>query len=315
MEQPAQARWKQQSMMLDELRHELDELFSIYEWERDPAMSRWVPRVYQALDYDYTRILEPDFCVRFNGLMLRAAETVEQVYCAAFPGPEVVGQVLEGRKGSALLFLHHPVDMEVAGTGFLPIAPRVLEEMKAMGISVYSCHAPLDCHHEIGTNASIVQAFQAQVERSFAQYGSGFAGRIGLIRPVSLDELITKGKEVFGVERVKVGGTEPASISRVAIVAGGGDDVELMEEAETLGAQAYISGEWYTRTNPPGESERRWAEDNRVACQKYAESTKMALLGFSHAATEFLVMRLQMADYFRRRGLQVECLEQSDWWR
>jgi hypothetical protein len=205
--------------------------------------------------------------------------------------------------------------MEVGGAGFVPIAPSVLEQMKAKGISVYSCHAPLDCHNEIGTNASIVQAFQVQVEQSFARFGSGFAGRIGVIMPVSLEELITKGKEVFGVERVELGGTEPACITRVAIVAGGGDDVELMEEAEMLDAQAYISGEWTTRTNPSGESERCWAEANRAACQTYAESTKMALLGFSHAATEFLVMRGQMADYFRRRGLQVECLGQSDWWR
>jgi hypothetical protein len=74
-------------MLLQELRHELDELFSIPEWEQDPAMSRWVPRVYQPIDYDYTRILEPDFCARYNGLMLRAADTVQLVYCAAFPSP------------------------------------------------------------------------------------------------------------------------------------------------------------------------------------------------------------------------------------
>jgi putative NIF3 family GTP cyclohydrolase 1 type 2 len=302
-------------MMLDELRRELDELFSIAEGEPDPAMSRWVPRVYQAVDYDYTQILEPDFCVRFNGLMLRAAETFEQVYCAAFPCREVLGQVTKRGNGSALLFLHHPVDMEVAGAGFLPIPPPVLEQMKANRVSVYSCHAPLDCHDEIGTNASIIQAFRIQVEQSFAQYGSGFAGRIGTLTPVPVDELITTGKKVFGVARVEVGGAKPASISRVAIVAGGGDDVELMEEAETLGAQAYISGEWYTRTTPVDESERRWAEANRAACQTYAQSTKMALLGFSHAATEFLVMKGQMADYFRHRGLPVECLAPSDWWR
>jgi hypothetical protein len=205
--------------------------------------------------------------------------------------------------------------MEVAGAGFLPLSPPALEQMKANRISVYSCHAPLDCHDEIGTNASIVQAFQVQVEHSFARFGRGFAGRIGAIPPIRLDELISRGKEVFGVERAEVGGAEPASIARVAIVAGGGDDVELMEEAETLGAQAYITGEWYTRAMPADESERRWAEANRAACQTYAQSTKMALLGFSHAATEFLVMRGQLADFFRRRGLQVECLEPSDWWR
>jgi hypothetical protein len=187
--------------------------------------------------------------------------------------------------------------------------------MRDEGISIYSCHAPLDCHDEIGTNASIGEAFRVRVEQSFAQYGNGFAARMGVIRPVSLDDLVAKGKEVFGVERAEVGGAEPAQITRVAIVAGGGDDVELMEEAETLGAQAYITGEWYTRTMPPEESERRWAEGNRAACELYAQSSKMAMLGFSHAATEFLVMRSQMADWFQRQGLGVECLEQSDWWR
>ena len=164
-------------MTLDELKQELDGLFSIYEWGQDPVMSRWVPRVYQSIAYDHTRVLEPEFCGRFNGLMLRSAETVEQVYCAAFPCPEVVGEVLERAKGNTLLFLHHPVDMEVSGTGFLPIPPKALEQMKARGISIYSCHAPLDFHDEIGTNASIVQAFQMQVEQSFAEYGNGFAGR------------------------------------------------------------------------------------------------------------------------------------------
>jgi hypothetical protein len=266
-------------MRIDELRQGLDALFSMAEWERDPSMSRWVPRAYQAVGYDYTQILEPDFCARFNG------------------------------------FLHHPIDMEVAGIGFLPIPPKALVQMKTRGISVYACHAPLDCHDEIGTNVSIVQAFQVQVEQSFARYGRGFAGRIGSIAPLGLDELIAKGKEVFGIDRVEVGGAEPAAIGRVAIVAGGGDDVELFQEAEALGARAYISGEWYTRTTPAEESERRWAETNRAACQAYAASSGMALLGFSHAATEFLVMRSQMAGYFRRRGLLVECLKQSDWWR
>jgi putative NIF3 family GTP cyclohydrolase 1 type 2 len=302
-------------MMLDELRRALDDLFSIQEWQSDPAMSRWVPKVYQDLSYDYTRILEPDFCLRFNGLMLRSAGTVEQIYCATFPSPEVIGHVLDLRQGNALLFLHHPIDMEVGGVGFLPIPPRALEQMQALGISIYACHAPLDCHDEIGTNASIVQALRVQVEQNFARYGLGFAGRIGILAPLSLEALIAKGKEIFGVECVIVGGAAPEVITRVAIVPGGGDDPELMEEAETLGAQVYITGEWYTRTVPSDESDRDWAEGNRSACQRYARSTKMALLGFSHAATEYLVMDRQMAAYFQRKGLQVKCLGQSDWWR
>jgi hypothetical protein len=187
--------------------------------------------------------------------------------------------------------------------------------MKAQGISIYACHAPLDCHDEIGTNASIVEALQVQVEGRFAAYGAGFAGRIGRIGPVGVDELIKKGREIFRVERVEAGGARPAWIRRAAIVAGGGDDVDLMEEAEALGAEAYITGEWYTRTRPGDGSERDWAETNRLACQTYAASSGMALLGFSHAATEFLVMERQMAGLFGGMGLPVECLAQTDWWR
>ena len=300
---------------LDKLRRELDGLFSIDEWERDPAMSHWIPSLYEAIGYDYAQILEPHFCLRHNGLMLRSADDVEQVFCAAFPCPEVVEAVLAESNGTALLFVHHPVDMEVSGAGFAPIPPESLERLRSHGVSIYSCHAPLDCHDEIGTTASIVQAFRVQVEQRFARFGNGYAGRIGTVESASFYDLIEKGKRVFGVERVEAGGAQPASVTRVAIVAGGGDDPELLEEAEQMGAQAYITGEWYTRTTPRDEQGRAWAARNRAACEAYAKSSKMALLGFSHAATEYLVMKTQMAGYFAESGLSVLCLEQPDWWR
>jgi putative NIF3 family GTP cyclohydrolase 1 type 2 len=300
---------------LESLRGGLDNLFSIPAWERDPAMSRWLPRLYEALGYDPAQILEPDFCRRHNGLMLRAGDKVDAVYCAAFPCPEVVEAVLARSSGHALLFLHHPIDMEVAGAGFLPLLPPDLEQMRAAGISIYACHAPLDCHDQIGTNISIAAAFGVQVEQGFARYGLGYAGRIGTIAPATVDELVERGKRIFGLDRVEVGGARPDPVTRLAIVAGGGDDVEVMEEAEALGAQVYITGEWFTRTVPAEEGERRWAEGNRAACRAYAANSSMALLGFSHAASEHLVMEAQMAGWFRQRGLQVECLPQADWWR
>lgn len=300
---------------LNEVVYELDKLFSIRDWGADPAMSRFVPQVYQGIGYDHTKFFEVDFCERYNGLMLRSGDAVKEVYCAAFPSPEVLEKLLVITSGEALLFTHHPVDMEVSGVGFLPISPDTVERLKAKGVSVYACHAPMDCHDEIGTNASIVQAFDVQVEQSFAEYGNGYTGRIGFIARTSLNEVVRRGKKVFGVERVETGGARPSYINKVAIVAGGGDDPELLEEAERMGAQAFITGEWYTRTTPRDERGKEWAARNRAACKAYAESSKMALLGFSHAATEYLVMKTQMTDHFREKGVEVVCLEQSDWWR
>lgn len=303
------------SLSLDELVRDLNELFSLDDWDKDPGMHRWLPRVYEDIGRDYTEIFEADFCERFNGLMLRSASVVKEVYCAAFPSPDVIKKLLATADGDALLFLHHPVDMEVSGVGFLPVLPDNLERLSSQGISIYACHAPMDCHDEIGTNASIVEALDIQVEQHFAWYGNGFAGRIGSITPVSLDELVKKGRKIFGGDRMEVGGAGLTTISKVAIVAGGGDDPELFKEAEQAGAHVYLTGEWYTRTTPLNEEGKAWAKANRAACKAYAQTSAMAFLGVSHAASEFLVMKTQMADYFQQKGLHVVCLEQSDWWR
>ncbi len=302
-------------MRLDEIVKRLDALFEVPEWEGDPAMSRFLPRAYDAIGIDYRALLEPAFCRRFNGLMLRSSDQVREAYCAAFPSPEIVEGVLERARDGALHFLHHPIDMEVGGVGFLPVAPESLERLRAQGVSLYACHAPMDVHDEIGTNAAIVQALGVEVQQGFASYGRGFAGRLGTIAPTSLEGLVCLLQTVFAVQRVERGGARPEIVSRVAIVAGGGDEVELFQAAEEWGADVYITGEWWTRTTPLGEGERAWAEGNRAACCAYAEASGMAFLGVSHAASEHLVMEMQMANWFRQQGVPAACLEPVDWWR
>jgi len=124
------------------------------------------------------------------------------------------------------------------------------------------------------------------------------------------------GQRVFDVERVERGGGNPSPVTRIAVLPGGGDDPVFFQEAEQLGAQVVITGEWYTRllalANP---KDADWAEKNREECKAYANTSTMALLGFSHAATEYLVMERQLAPYLRCQGLTVSCVRQSDWWR
>jgi len=304
------------AITLDSLKQKLDREFSVTDWEADPAMSRLVPKTYHNIGYDFAAIFEPDFRARFNGLMLRAGDVITEVYCAVFPTPEVLEVVLQQARDQALLFLHHPLDMETSGRGFLPISPLHLQALIKQGISVYSCHAPLDCHSRIGTAASLVSAFSIKQESEFAQYGNGYAGRIGSVSPVSVEALVHMGKREFNVDHVERGGGNPYQVTRIAVLPGAGDDPLFLQEAEQLGAQVVITGEWYTRlltlSNP---EDADWAAKNREACKAYANTSTMALLGFSHAATEYLVMEKQIATYFRGLGLTVSCVRQSDWWR
>jgi putative NIF3 family GTP cyclohydrolase 1 type 2 len=300
---------------LDEVVGSLDHLFKVKGWAEDPAMSRFLPRAYEAIGVDYRAHFERDFCQRFNGLMLRAGDRVREVFCAAFPSPDILEALLDRTRGDALLFLHHPIDMETGGVGFLPVVPQELEALRAKRVSVYACHAPMDVHDGIGTNAAIVAALGVEVERGFAPYGLGMAGRLGTLPSTSLEALVRQVRDVFGVERVDVGGARPERVTRLAIVAGGGDDVERFHAAEAWGADVYLTGEWTTRATPPGEAEGAWAAGNRAACQAYVEGSEMAFVAVSHAASEHLVMVAQMVDTFRQLGLPATCLAPEDWWR
>jgi putative NIF3 family GTP cyclohydrolase 1 type 2 len=231
----------------------LDTFFGIAAVGPDPGFSRFIPRAYGATGYNWRAVFERRFTELFNGLMLRGADEVQTVFCSAFPAAEVLDEFIETGRPGDLLFLHHPLYIESGdprgepGRGFLPIDPRHIDAIREKRLSFYSCHAPLDAHPDVGTTAAMVDALGGRPEDAFWPYGSGHAGVICSIAPVARHELITQLLEIFGLPYADVDGGHPASIRRVAVVAGAGYKVEHMREAEGKGAQAYITGEIHTR--------------------------------------------------------------------
>jgi len=278
-------------------------------------MKHWVPKACARADYDYREVFEAGFCEKYNGLMLNAGTDVEQVFCSAFATPDVVKSILDAGATDALLFLHHPLDMEVCGAGFLPIPRSVIEELQKRRISIYSCHAPLDCHDEIGTNAAIVQALGVTVEKSYIEYGLGYAGRIGTIEREKTNSLLKKIREIFGVSRLEVGGCLNAEVKRMAIVAGGGDEPDYLKQAYDNSCDMYLTGEWYPRYMPEDDAGKEQVARMKEDITEFSRNTRMILAGVSHAASEFLVMKTQIKDYFESKSLPATPVPQKDWWR
>ncbi|MGB7054523.1 MAG: Nif3-like dinuclear metal center hexameric protein, partial [bacterium] len=272
---------------------ELDTYFNIANWPEDPAMKDWVPKVYARAGYDYQEVFEPGFCEKFNGLMLRAGTDVKKVFCSAFATPDIMKSILDSDASDALLFLHHPVDMEVCGVGFLPIPASVIAELRKRKISIYGCHAPLDCHDEIGTNAAIVQALGVTVDKSYIEYGLGYAGRMGSIKCEKISSLLKKIRDIFGVSRLEVGGCLNTEVRRIAIVAGGGDELDHLEQAHANSCDMYLTGEWYPRYTPEDITGKERIARMKEEISEFSRNTRMVLVGVSHAASEFLVMKTQ----------------------
>jgi putative NIF3 family GTP cyclohydrolase 1 type 2 len=177
-------------------------------------------------------------------------------------------------------------------------------------VSIYSCHAPLDYHPTLSTTLSIASALSGVVTDQFFPYERGYAGVIATIPPTSLEDLEDCLQRIFHVAYLDTAGAKPTNINRVAIVAGAGDRVEQMQNAEAAGAQAYITGEIHSRIDTD-YGHQKFADVNR-----FAATTRMALLGVSHAASEFLVMEREMQAWFKHRfAVATDPLREAHWWR
>ncbi len=296
----------------------LDRLFRLDTAEPDGAMSRHLPRVYEEAGTDWRAFVEPQFAERFNGLVRRGAPEVGRVYGACFPSTEVLDAWLTTAGRGDLLVTHHPIDVrngspegDVWAEGFVPIAPRHLEAITAGAHSLYSSHAPMDTSRQVGTAAAIVEALDGTVAGHFWPYGNGgHAGLVADIPPISSAALIHRSRTLFGVSTVEVEGRMHDALTRVAVVGGIGDHVDQMAIAESLGAQAYLTGELHVRIE--GEyGRRKFAE-----VQTFAGSTGMTLLGVSHAASEHLVIETQLTRWLAwNAGVELRPLREPVWWR
>ncbi|MFE0399571.1 Nif3-like dinuclear metal center hexameric protein [Paenibacillus lactis] len=211
--------------------------------------SRFIPMVYDPIGFDWKAKFEEDFTQRFNGLMMKGSPELQRIFLASFPTDEILLQFIEEAYEGDLLFMHHPIPMECGdpqgewGRGFLPVTPSLLDEISRRQLSIYTCHAPLDYNRKIGTSISISEALGGEIVDEFCPYGNGYAGVICDIALTTTDELIGRLLPLFEIPYVDFEGKKHKRIQRIAIIAGCGDVVSDMREAERKGAQAYVTGE------------------------------------------------------------------------
>lgn len=304
------------AVQLDSLVQALDAFFGVKLLERDPAFHHRVPAVYENTGFDWQSRFEPDFCRHFNGLMIRGDCEVKRIFCVSFPSAEVLDRILPVADAGDLIFSHHALDMRngdprgAHGKGFIPLSNPHLEAMFAKRISVYSCHAPLDYNAKISTSQSMADALEAKVVGSFLPYGNGDAGLFCEIRACSQAELTDRLMRIFRVPYLDVAGQPKDDISRIAIVAGVGGGTTHFAAAEEWGADAYVTGEIAPRIK-----DDFWDQELPPLLEA-GKNSKMALIGVSHAGSEFLVMERDMKPWFETHfGIHVEAIGEEKWWR
>ena len=300
-------------MRLRDFSRRLDRLFGI---DQFPEPDGWDFAMSPAEKARLLQRAPREFGETFNGLMLggRSNGEIDRAHLLVFPEESLVEDVVaveSDRKGGAVIVTHHPLDMETSGRGFIAIPDRQLEALEAANVGVYVLHAPLDCHHDISTSRALAEGLGIEISDAFAPYVGGQAGVIGDQASEPFNEFAERVRALcelpsFRAEAVRFAGRP---VSRVAIVAGGGDDASDLAEAEAMGADCYLSGHWWTPHPGP------WSDQNRDVLRDAIARSRMNLLSASHDGSELVVFRDRLAPLFESWDLTVHLHRQSDHWR
>ncbi|MHA1864476.1 MAG: Nif3-like dinuclear metal center hexameric protein [Candidatus Thorarchaeota archaeon] len=236
-----------------------------------------------------------------KGLVLDNSTEINKVYTAVFPSETVLDFIIASGAEDTLLFTHHPMiwDSSSGGFPFRNIPTKYLEVLEEKNISLYTIHVPLDKNGPYSTTASLARALEIETEREFFEYHGVKVGIIGKTECKSVFELSGRVKETVGhLLKIWAYGSMQITNGKVALVAGGGNYPEIVEELAETDVRTYITG--VTMTNPDYEPSLRFHE----ICQE----NKINVIAATHYSTEkFACIAIQK--FFEELGVPSEFLE------
>ena len=233
----------------------------------------------------------------WNGLSLRGAEDVERVATCVFPSDRIV----EGLEPGTFLFAEHPLDF-ADEPGFLPLSVETYEAMRENGISFYNVHAPLDMHPEVSPSrmCSVGAGLENLVE--YFPICEGIPGGAAIIGDsvLTVEGLAEALRSYLGPEiKVHVLTRPRGEAGRVAMVAGGGAEVGILEASLERGCQTYVTG------NAATTCRLDFVQEQVRVFRELADAEGVTLLDAMHYGME-KPPQLAMVEWFRRHGLTAE---------
>ncbi len=275
-------------MKATQLYQQLEKDFIIPEMSDD-----WVQYMDSVTDF-----LSDNFKERSMGLVCDFATEIRRTYTAVFPSNEVMQRILNDGVEDAMLLVHHPSiwDIRKAPDVFQQMDRDLLQQFKERRISIYSLHVPLDNFGEYSTTVSLARALGIEPEKPFAPYFGAMSGVFGKTDIATVQELKERFEAAVGHQvSLYPYGEDEINDGTVALVAGGGNDVDSLGEIAEAGVNILVTG-------------IAVKNDHSKEAHDFAERHKISILGGTHYSTEKFAC-MTMVDYFQKIGLPSEFIE------
>ena len=259
-----------------------------------PEMSdEWAEYMDSVADF-----LSENFEKRSMGLVCNFATEINKIYTAVFPSQNVMQKTLDDGDQDAMLFVHHPSiwDIRKAPEVFQQMDTKLLQQFRDRRISIYNLHVPLDNYGEYSTSVTLAKALGVKPEKPFAPYFGSLCGVFGKTDLTTIQDLRKRFEEAVGhnVSLYNYGNGKIKDRT-VAVIAGGGNDVDMLKEIAKAGVNTFVTG--VTVKN-----------DHSRKAHDFAEKHKINILGGTHYSTERFAC-IKMCNYFKKIRLPSEFIE------
>lgn len=235
-----------------------------------------------------------NFIARSMGLVCDFAVDINRVYTAVFPSPKVMQEILDADVRDAMFFVHHPAiwDIRKAPAIFQPMDTMLVSEFKERRISIYNLHVPLDNFGEYSTSVSLARSLCLEINKPFAPYFGGLAGVFASTDTQTVQNLCKTFEDAVEHKVSFYGyGDNEIKNGRVALVAGGGNSIDVLEEIASEGINLFVTG--ITAKN-----------DFSKDAHAFAESHGISILCGTHYSTEKFAC-IALLNYFEK--MQLPC--------
>lgn len=244
--------------------------------------------------------LSENFTKRSMGLVCDFTSKIQKVYSAVFPSRGVMQKILDDGTEDAMLFVHHPAvwDIRNAPKVFTSMDRDLLQQFRKRNIAVYNLHVPLDHYHSYGTSYTLALALGLRGERPFARYFGALAGVFAQADVTTVDELKERFRATVGHEvSLYQYGERNIVDGVVGVIAGGGNDRQMLKEIAQEGVNTLIAG--VTVKN-----------DHSLKAHEYAKKQRINILGGTHYSTEKFAC-MEMVRYFQQCGVAAEFVQDT----
>lgn len=241
-------------------------------------------------------LLSENFKKRYMGVLVDFADDIAQVYTAVFPSVRVFKALLDQGTHDALLFVHHPAVWDIRGNpdadAFVQINRGLLLQCKKQRIALYCLHVPLDNYGPYSTSVTLAQAVDITPTKPFAHYFGAYAGVFGSGDYATVEQVQQRFVQAVGHEVRLYAYGDTALSGTIAVVAGGGLMLEVVQEIIAAGCNTLVTG--LTLCNAFTQP----AHD-------YARQNGLNILGGTHYSTEKFAC-IALCDYFKKLALPAQ---------